>query len=203
MVEYHLGPGMEPKVTQGSQGAWPWHSPSFSLPQVEDPFIPQHPWAGQVSVPSLCLWSGSEISTFLSQFSFSARAWGASHCSHPFNSVGFSSFFPNLHSKTALHIPALISMLFFLKKNPSAQGQEHNVPHFVAGSVWWGRGEGTMSLWAWPRHLCHDKIQVQQSLPLLWSSSECPWMSWVLLLFVLFEAYSVQVTASTLFQLIL
>lgn len=198
MTECNLGQGTEPKVTPGSQGAQPQRSLHFLCSWLRIPSFPSTPGQGR----SLCPRSPSAQDQKFPLPSTSSPFLPGSHCSEPFYSLRFSLFFQNLHSKAALHIPALISKLFFFKKkkaNPSARGRELSVLHFV-GSVWWGRREGRMSLWAWCSHLCHGKIQVLpenqdsdsefsifpkiQSFPLPWSSSQCPWMSWLLLLFV-------------------
>lgn len=141
MTECNLGQGTEPKVTPGSQGAQPQRSLHFLCSWLRIPSFPSTPGQGR----SLCPRSPSAQDQKFPLPSTSSPFLPGSHCSEPFYSLRFSLFFQNLHSKAALHIPALISKLFFFKKK---QTQVLEDGSSVSSTLWvQSGGEGGKAGW--------------------------------------------------------
>lgn len=202
MVEYNLGEGIEPEDTQGSQGAQPQHSLVSLCSWLKVPSFPS-PGQGRAGHCALML-PLVRIRSFHSHqlVLLSCQEQRGLQCSDAFNSLRFGSFFQNLLSKTALHIPALISRLFLLKKNPKCLRTGAQCPPLCGeGRVPSGREEGKAQIvcepdpatFAWQNS---DLTELPSALELLWVSMDVRGCS-----SSLFQAYLVQVTALTLLQL--
>lgn len=187
MVEYNLGEGIEPEDTQGSQGAQPQHSLVSLCSWLKVPSFPS-PGQGRAGHCALML-PLVRIRSFHSHqlVLLSCQEQRGLQCSDAFNSLRFGSFFQNLLSKTALHIPALISRLFLLKKNPKCLRTGAQCPPLCGeGRVPSGREEGKAQIVCEPDPATFAMTKFRFNWASLCPGAPlsvhgCPW---VLLLFV-------------------